>query len=50
MQWKAEGEGLARAGGGLADDVASGEGVGKRGLLDGERFGDAARFKAFHEV
>ena len=34
---------LPRARGGADQEVAAGEGVGKDALLDGERFGDAAR-------
>jgi len=49
-QGKSEGQGLARAGHGLSDDVASGEGIGKRGLLNGEGFGDAALFQAFDQI
>src|SRR6476661_10509632 len=37
----AEGEGLARAGRGLDEDVVAGEHVGDDGLLHGERLGDA---------
>ena len=49
-QGKAEGQGLAGAGDGLADDVAPGQGVGKRGLLNGEGFGDAALFQALDQI
>ena len=47
---QAEGEGLARARRGLADDVATGEGVGEGGLLNREGFGDAALFQTLHQV
>jgi hypothetical protein len=40
-QRQAEGQRLARAGGGLAEHVAPGEGVRQRGGLDGERVADA---------
>src|SRR5487761_2051846 len=49
-QRQAEGQGLARAGGGLADDVASGEGVGDGGDLDGEGLVNATRAQARHEA
>ncbi len=49
-QGKSEREGLSRAGDGLSDDVATGEGVGERGLLDGEGFGDAASSETLHQV
>ena len=49
-QGKAEGEGLARAGHGLADHVTTGEGVGDSGLLNWEGFGDAALFEVFNEI
>ena len=50
MRGRREGEGLSRAGDGLADDVAAGEGVGDRGLLDGEGLGDAACFQMLDET
>ena len=49
-QRQAEGEGLARAGGGLAEHVAAGEGVGQGGGLDGERAVDAAPLERGHQL
>ena len=48
-QRQAEGQGLARAGGGLAEHVAAGEGVGQGGGLDGERVADAAPLERGHQ-
>ena len=48
-QRQAEGQRLARAGGGLAEHVAAGEGVGQRGGLDGERAADAAPLERGHQ-
>ncbi len=50
QQRQAEGEGLARAGGGLAEHVAAGEGVRQRGGLDGERVADAAPLEGGHQL
>ena len=47
---EAEGEGLPRAGLGLAEHVAPGEGVGDGQLLDGEGFGDALARQGRDEV
>ena len=47
---QAEGEGLARAGLGLAAHVAAGEGVGDREPLDGEGLGDALVGQDLHEA
>jgi hypothetical protein len=47
---EAERQGLARAGLGLAEHVAPGEGVGDRELLDGERFGDALTRQGRDEI
>ena len=47
---KTEGQGLSRTSRGLSDDVAAGEGVGQRGLLDGEGFRDSASIKTLYEV
>ena len=49
-QRQAEGERLARAGGGLAEHVAAGEGVGQSGGLDGERAVDAAPLEGGHQL
>ena len=49
-QRQPEGEGLARAGLGLAADVAAGEGVGDGELLDREGFGDALAREGRDEV
>src|SRR5439155_23874995 len=43
----AEGEGLARPGGGLDEKVAAGERIADDHLLNGERLGDRARVKGF---
>jgi hypothetical protein len=49
-QRQAEGERLARAGGGLAEHVTPCEGVGQGGGLDGERAVDAAPLEGGHEL
>ena len=49
-QRQAEGQRLARAGGGLAEHVAAGEGVGQRGGLDGERVADVAPLEGGHQL
>ena len=48
-QRQAEGQRLARAGGGLAEHVAAGEGVRQGGRLDGERVADAAALERRHQ-
>ena len=49
-QRKAEGQRLAGAGDGFSDDVAPGEGVRNRGLLNGEGFGNTALFQVFDQI
>ena len=45
-----EGEGLAGSGAPAAEHIASGEGVGQRGGLNGEWFGEAASAEVGHEI